>query len=88
LTANSKEDSLWSQARAAEMAVRAAREWTFCRTHEPAGMLETEPVNLNEAPSGGFYWGAASFWLGRLIHGALGSCGGAGGWRMNRSGWA
>jgi hypothetical protein len=31
---------LWRQARAAGMAVRAARERTFCRTREPAGVLE------------------------------------------------
>jgi hypothetical protein len=31
---------LWRQARAAGMALRAARERTFCRTREPAGVLE------------------------------------------------
>jgi hypothetical protein len=31
---------LWRQGRAAGMAVRAARERTFCRTREPAGVLE------------------------------------------------
>src|SRR5260370_4318780 len=31
---------IWRQARAAGMAVRAARERTFCRTREPADVLE------------------------------------------------
>jgi hypothetical protein len=30
----------WRRARAAGMAVRAARERAFCRTREPAGVLE------------------------------------------------
>ena len=48
----------------------------------------TESVNLNEAPSGGSYWVAASFSWGGLIQDAPGRSGGAGALRTKRSGWA
>jgi hypothetical protein len=40
VTVRTRDSPLWHQARAAGMAVRAARERTFCRTREPAGVLE------------------------------------------------
>ena len=40
MEADAPDPPLWRQARAAGMAMRAARERAFCRTREPAGVLE------------------------------------------------
>ena len=46
-----------------------------------------EAVNLYEAPASGNYWAASSV-SGLLIHAVVGSLGGWGSLRTNRSGWA
>jgi hypothetical protein len=46
-----------------------------------------EAVNLDEAPAAGNYWVASSV-SGLLIQAVVGSLGGSGSLRTNRSGWA
>src|SRR5512132_2524937 len=48
---------------------------------------QAEAVNLYEAPASGNYWAASSV-SGLLIHAVVGSLGGWGSLRTNRSGWA
>ena len=50
-------------------------------------LQKPEAVNLYEAPASGNYWAASSV-SGLLIHAVVGSLGGWGSLRTNRSGWA
>jgi hypothetical protein len=49
--------------------------------------IQSEAVNLYEAPASGNYWAASSV-SGLLIHAVVGRLGGSGSLRTNRSGWA
>jgi len=58
-----------------------------CDDLDQALELAAEAVNLYEAPASGNYWAASSV-SGLLIHAVVGSLGGWGSLRTNRSGWA